>query len=361
MNNEELTTGKKTSRKNKLKEENVNQASDVNIIVKRHQQLFELLNDPHRMWRVLLSLFLIIVVLFIGIAFVVISIKKYYPYNMIRTNLEGASFINSEDKEVIYWLFNTADLWANSGIEVQKGDELTIYASGASFTAIHHLTEASKENKKPHDAWVGTEGQENKNDRDHLRAKFRINKDCDEGTLLMQIVEKDSVNNGNNMNWMELHPNYFRGKHVEIIGKGRSNLRVSEDGVLFFAVNDIVLTDNVLISMYDNWLDTVSMKEENLITEKEKQAIHDGFVNIKDSASYAQFVNNKIIDKVKCMDKKKYKGLELGYYPVIGGDSTLHKMYPLINELVYYKKEKFRDAWYMDNLGSFLIVIERKK
>ena len=282
---------------------------------------------------------------------------------MIRTNLEGASFINSEDKEVIYWLFNTADLWANSGIEVQKGDELTIYASGASFTAIHHLTEASKNNKKPNDAWVGTEGQENKNDRDHLRAKFRINKDCDEGTLLMQIVNKKSINSFKNKeDWPE---DLLKGKHVEIIGKGRSNLRVSEDGILFFAVNDIVLTDKVLGDMYKNWIDTLSIDTLSNISREQidKKNFLETFDSIKDDSSYKKFLTlaepiNKKIDNV---EECKKKGLEIGTYPKLKNDTASYKYYPLINELVYYKKEKFRDAWYMDNLGSFLIVIERKK
>ena len=157
MTNEEASTEKKNSQRKREKKANDQQVSEIKIIVRRHQQLFELLNDPHRMWRVLLSLFLIIVVLFVGIAFVVISIKKYYHYSMIMTNLEGASIMHNEDKEVSYWLFNTADLWANSGIEVQKGDELSIYASGASYTAIHHLTEASRGNYKPDDEWVDTD------------------------------------------------------------------------------------------------------------------------------------------------------------------------------------------------------------
>ena len=45
------------------------------------------------------------------------------------------------------------------------------------------------------------------------------------------------------------------------------------------------------------------------------------------------------------------------YYNGINPDST---SYPLVNELIYYKDKKYRDPWYMDNVGSFLIVIERK-
>ena len=33
--------------------------------------------------------------------------------------------------------------------------------------------------------------------------------------------------------------------------------------------------------------------------------------------------------------------------------------YPVNNELYYYKEKKFRDPWFADNVGSFLVVIER--
>jgi len=356
MTNEEQSAEKTTNRRRKAKRENEHQVSEVKIIVKRHQQLFELLNDPHRMWRVLLSLFLIIVVLFVGIAFVVMSIKKYYPYSMVMTNLEGASIMKSEDKDVSYWLFNSADLWANSGIEVQKGDELSIYASGASYTAIHHLTDASRDNKRPDDKWVDTGGQENTSERNKKRALFRINKDCDEGTLLMQIVNKDSVSRFNDEDCPE---ELLRGQHVEIIGKGRSRLRISHDGVLCFAVNDIVLTDTILSKMYKEWLHTVTGDT----ARKEAKDILTAFYNIKDDASFG---NNIKTLKNKNKTYKDYsrdeKSLDLGHYPVLEkNDSTYYKCYPLVNELVYYRQKKFRDAWYMDNLGSFLIVIERKK
>lgn len=373
MTQEEQNNTKKTARKPKTKTmEDPNQASEVSIVIKRHQQLFELLNDPRRMWRVLLSLFLIIVVLFIGIAFVVLSIKKFYPYNVIETNLQGASIVKTEDKEVIYWLFNTADLWANSGIEVEKGDELTIYASGASYTAIHHLVDASRDNSQPYDSWVNTEGQKKTETRDSLRAQYRIiNKDCDEGTLLMKIVDKDSVER---IKDKDASSKLLGKEDVEIIGKGRSNLRVSKSGVLHFAVNDIILTNDVLNEMYEKFIDSVINNKK--VEIKNKDCIKKKLVTWFDSGE----------DRIDCIVKKnemlKIKGekitetldkeldailnnsLKFGRYPIEENNEKskeYHDAYPLVNELVYYKEHQFRDAWYVDNLGSFLIVIERKK
>ncbi|HIT83661.1 MAG TPA: hypothetical protein IAA99_05645, partial [Candidatus Avibacteroides faecavium] len=154
--------GGHTMEDNKSKVENANgEASGkpkVEVLIVRHKQLFEMLKRPELMWRVLLSLFFVIVVLFAGLALVVISIKSFYPYNSIRTNSYGATIMESEDTEVSYWLFNTAELWANSGIRVKKDEVLTIRASGAAHTAIHHLVEDVDNNNELRDEWVGTGG-----------------------------------------------------------------------------------------------------------------------------------------------------------------------------------------------------------
>ena len=163
----------------------VEEKPKVEVLIIRHKQLFEMLKRPDIMWRVLLSLFCVIVVLFVGLAFVVISIKSFYPYNSIRTNLYGATIMENEDTEISYWLFNTAELWANSGIEVKKGDVLTIRASGASHTAIHHLVEDAGSNKALRDKWVGTGGtRPTGSTRDKYRREYRIARNLPEGILL---------------------------------------------------------------------------------------------------------------------------------------------------------------------------------
>lgn len=334
--------------------------SKLVIEVKRHQQLFDLLSDPKRMWRVLLSLFVVISVIFLGFASVIIAIKKYYPYNIIETNLQGASIMKTEDKEVIYWLFNSADLWANSGIGVKEGDVLTIRASGASFTAIHHLVDASEKNYSPTDEWVGTEGQkmDKSNVRDVLRSAYRINKNYDEGILLMQIVPNDSIIEMDGK--MTASPNCLDNGYIEVIGKERINLLVSQEGVLHFAVNDIVLSDNVINSMYNQWIDSLESRHFVINGEKGKDDVMKSFERI--DLKRLKDLNNLMFNRQKIDSLKKMQiGLALGRYPIIKGDSSFHNAYPFINELVYYKEKGFRDAWYVDNLGSFLIVIERKK
>lgn len=335
-----------------------NKNPEVEVIIKRHQQLLDLLGDTKCYKRLLLMLFMVMTILLVGLTLVVLAVKSMFPYSAIETNFHGATFVKNEDKETIYWLFNTAELWANSGIEVKEGDELTIRASGASYTAIHHLVESSVKNNVPQDKWVSTDGQEKKNRRDSLRAQYRIDKNSDEGILLMQVIPAKFQNNDEEwINKTDKDPMFLARGNIEVIGKERRNLRISQKGVLHFAVNDIVLTDTVLNKMYSEWIDEVAKEDSRILPTDCKSYFYkmkkgDG-KQIKELADrdHKQWPNDTIL-KV---------GLEIGRYPVINGDSNMYKAYPIVNELVYYKEKGFKTPWYMDNLGSFLIVIERKR
>ena len=354
------------------KENTNNQKPELKVVVKYHKQLLEILEKPRLMWRAMLLLFLVLVIIFFGLTFFALTLKRFFPYSVIETNLQGATYVKNEDKEVIYWLFNTADLWANSGIEVKKGDELTIRASGASYTAIHHLVDSSKNNGIPYDEWVGTDGQKKTTRRDSLRVKHRISKTSDEGILLMQVISAKNQNNKKDWVNREDPSNWFLTKgNIEVIGKERRNLKISQDGILHFAVNDIVLTDTILNLMYCEWIDlmdTCYIKKDN--AEKAKAL----FCNIKKSHENSVNELAELRDSINCAKLGKETtlkiGTEIGRYPVIhketkcgidGLDSTYYNAYPVVNELVYYKQKGFRTPWFDDNLGSFLIVIERKR
>lgn len=337
------------------KTESCDAPKKVEVTIVRHKQFFEMLKEPQTMWRVLLSLFFITVIVIIGLSFVVISVKRFYPYNTIQTNMYGATIMKNEDKEVIYWLFNTAELWANSGIKVKKNDELTIRASGASFTAIHHLVEATKDNKEIEDKWVDTDGQPKTRMKDRLRVKYRIISDnCDEGKLLLMVADEDKQND--NADWVKgLTDDMMDKANVEIIGKEKISLKIKKDGILHFAVNDIILTDNVIAKMYKEFVTSIMDKHEKDFSKRKSEINSkiakyiEGTLDIKGIEELNQeFSNYKDV-------KNDTTGLMLGYYP------GKKEYYPLVNELVYYKEHKFRDAWFVDNIGSFLIVIERKR
>jgi len=360
----------------KNKQENVNnQKSETTHIIEivRHRQLYELLCDPKRTWRATLMLIITLVFLFICLTCVTLIIKSFYPYNKINTNAYGATFIKGEDKEVIYWLYNTADLWANSGIKVKKGDVLKIRASGASYSAIHHLIKEAQDNIKSKNNWIEASGQKSNDPRDVLWSEYRLNKTSDMGCLLMCVVEegeehKDSEwlkDNGKGVRYLQA------GDGVEFIDIGKERtITIRKDGILHFAVNDVALSDNVMLDMYCNYLD--SAKAKNVIKEDKnkidsiKMEAKQFFLNSQDSVSTKNFVSiikstgyenpDTTIDNLKSL----INGLQLSC-PMLDNDTINYiKYYPYLNELVYYKDKSYRNAWFVDNLGSFLIVIEKQ-
>lgn len=318
-------------------EESPNESEMQNTLkveIVSNKSLFDILGDTKRVWKVILVLFILVFTIFVALAFVTIAIKRIYPYNDIKINALGATTMQNEDKEVIYWLFNTADLWANSGIKVKKGDLLTIRASGRFHTAIHHLVEDAKKNKKLDDAWVSTDGEgKQENERDRLRAQYRIFKNKPQDALLMQVIPQDidlsdtivnrnhtdtiirdsyrifeyipTFENEKTNNKLQTRDNYY------YIGKEREDLLINNDGILHFAVNDIVLTDSVIKVMQ-------KFAEDNPTRSTER----DG-------------------------------GLRFGEYPPTDPDTSK-------TEMDYYLENHYHNAWYDDNVGSFLIVIERK-
>lgn len=278
----------------------------VTVRLNKYKSLVDALGNRRITMRALLTLFLLGVLLFTGITFIALAIKSLYPYSDITTNALGATTIKSERNEVSYWLFNTAILWADSGIQVKEGDIITIRASGKSNTAIHHLVKAAEDNTQIADKWVGSEGEslasftDSKNrDRDEARRKYRIFPNRESGALIMQVVDNEKPfdtprdDKANDQNF------YF-------IGKERQNIYINHPGTLYFAVNDIVLN-----------MDT-----------------------IRDMKSDPDFAK-----------------MNLGTTTLDNGNT--------VNELDYYGEneevnKKRKTVWFDDNVGSFLIVVEKK-
>lgn len=391
----------------------------VTIEIVRHKRLFEILENPRAMWKVIASLFVIVGVFFIGLAFVVLVVKSFYPYNVIKTNPYGATIIKNEDKEVIYWLFNTAELWANSGIEVKKNDRITIRASGAANTAIHYLVDGASDDCQPEFSWVGTEGLERNTGHSAFRGQFRLVPDAPFGKLLMQIIPVSKQKERGE--WIK-ESTYIDGtdekgeqNQIFTIGKERIELVIPCDGVLHFAVNDVVMSDKNIKDMYLKSLrlfqdsieedckkelqsyidyfnkifnkkddkDSISLKDsiiknDNVIEflKKYKGGILSiEYINLKDLIDRIKdcfkkykdgilSIENNIDDKEKNIKRKglidSLKNLGYGFGVYYQKDDSVHNGYPFVNELIYYYDKKYRDPWYMDNVGSFLIVIERK-
>lgn len=389
------------SEKAKIDQSNTSQLQDADsektaeqqplqIQLVKHRRLFELLEKPRLLWRVIGMSVFVLVALFAGLAGVVLALKSFYPYSSIETNSYGATIMQTEDKEVIYWLFNTAELWANSGVEVKKNDRLTIRSSGASNTAIHKLVNCAIDNQEPSYLWVGTGGLDSDNSSTNYRDMSRIVSDREYGLLLMQVIPDEYSRKS--VQWLKSsdreRQRFFSGsnKNVYIIGGAREDLLISEDGIMHFAVNDIVMTDSILDDIYNQNLDAlvsvlktkvsgsklerlvrnikqtfadIKVKEDTAKVEKLKAYNDSLFARVySDPALIKPFISRNDTITYKQVKEIKY---QFGYYFDDGKGQINVSGYPLINELVYYKLHKFRDPWYADNVGSYLIVIERNR
>ena len=273
-------------------EDNKPKENKIEIEISKYKDLVDALGDPVRVARMVLLIAAVAAILAAGIVAVVVGIKRFYPYKSINSNPYGATIIQDEDNEIIYWLFNSADLWANSGIEVKEGDVISVRTSGAYHTAIHHLVMDADNNTKLDNPWSHSKGDSPSTDsplyeRSKARAKFRIAPDLSQNTILMQVIPSKVGEKDNEFDWRTDTSNacYIDGKRhvlnkvndhyksglkteqkepdIYEIGIGKENIRIRTNGILHFAVNDIALTPRVIDSMKKkpNYIETLELKE----------------------------------------------------------------------------------------------------
>lgn len=366
----------------------------MEIEITRYKGLVNAFNTPTALAKLIIVISLIIVLVFFGISVIALVIKSYYPYKTVNSNEYGATIIENEDNEVIYWLFNTADLWANSGIRVKEGDVISVRASGAFNSSIHHLVDEANENKKGRN-WLNPIGGPNASTpREKHRASYRISQAHPFNTLLMQVIPEDVELKDNDGVWTTEYACYLDGRPKEIknnnntidhaksiypdiyaIGAERDKVTIRSDGVLYFTVNDIALTRKVIAQMKDEVnMNSIKKKdigllrigrfpipdvnEENLF-ERDTSILIKGLENIGYKGECSDTINFGDQLEKKWKWDNSYRELydSLKHYKTNDSNFLLEHY----SELDYYLIRNFVDAWFVDNTGSYLIVIERKK
>ena len=384
----------------KQKEQNVSvkkgEDKKMEIEIARYKGIVNAFNTPTALAKLIIVISLIIVLVFLGISIIALVVKSYYPYKTVNSNEYGATIIENEDNEVIYWLFNTADLWANSGIHVKKGDVISVRASGAFHSSIHHLVNEAKTNKMER-KWVKPMGGPNQSpptDREKSRSSYRISPAQEFNTLLMQVIPETVELKDNDGNWSIDNACYLDGRKKDInnnqtignnrsiypdiyvIGAERDKITIRSDGVLHFAVNDIALTrDNIMKRKEkvqiggpeQNYKDTSKLeigyfplpnKKDICYFNEEKMVLLKGLERMgfrgggSDTMSFACQFSKKKWDN-------DYKDLYNRLISDYGKDTVFYR--EKYTELDYYLIRNFVDAWFVDNVGSYLIVIEREK
>lgn len=397
------------------KERNTKQArtkrngrNKLTIEVRRFQNLIEILKDRRKVLTLSFTIFAIGILLFIGITMIVLSIKRLYPYNDITTNAMGTTTLRSENKDVSYFLLNSAELWANSGIKVKKGQTITIKSSGKKHSAVHHLIKDAHTNAPGlRDPWVGAEGFpesfDTRDPRDGQRARYRIFPNTNQDILLMQIVSKGNPSDKpfglvyNDEEQEFQHEN--NETHFFVVGNRMDNIHIEADGVLYFAINDIVLEDETIIKMlYEcagkeipNELRNImknanKFREDNETTydelEKQYYSIRNKIEqSLNDTSIVSNSLKEKELDSLRarlndiCTSSLRLYVAFLTTFDITEEELNNHKEgkeygkfhfgngYGINNdkiELYGYYMKSYKEAWYEDNVGSFLILVETK-
>ena len=375
-------------------ENNHDKERTVVVEIDSHAQFIRILSDPKMTWRAIFFLSFMLAAIFLLISIVILSLKEPFNIQNFTMNDYGAVTTSTQDDtETTYWLFNSAELWANSGISVEKGDRLTIRTSGRNHGAIHHLSEASLENRRYGYQWSDGNGREQGPEWNDERMYFPISRTNAEGMILMQVFPPDEIYDPTQSpeRQKQLREKYFDGSNpasderIYAIGKERTEILIHQPGRLHFSINDVVLTDANIERLYKRHIKTMIGEGLNASDTTAAWKI----LNIPKPATIVSSTGSDTINNACKVDDDAFRllkttahieglrkfmtsgGLKIDAYPdpeyvtFINRDhptDTIHvKAHPLFNELLYYRHHQYYDAWFVDNIGSMLLVIERKK
>ena len=386
-------------------EQQEQQAKRIVINIERYENLIEALEDRYKVRRMVVAIFCVGALLFLALTVIMLSLKSFFPYSDISTTAFGTTTITDEQKQVSYFLFNTADLWANSGIYVEAGDVISVHSSGSSNTAIHKVHKNADENTF-RDRNYGPLGERlgRESKRDRLRRQFRIFPNYPSNALVMQVVNP-------NLDPKTRTENMAAGnaKNFYYIGAQRDNIHIVQEGVLHFAVNDIVLDAPTILKMTVANLAVMADIERDNVEKRvpgwktawfneyiwkklyPKVDYRDDKLLYRDTSQNETYgidrtINMSVLNDICHMsredDKTQVETIQSFIEKAVKNDSVAKRYQILMtdktafcfggygrskfdvdstykSEMDYYLEHNYKQAWYDDNLGSFLILVEK--
>ena len=125
------------------------------------------------------------------------------------------------------------------------------------------------------------------------------------------------------------------------------------------------------MQLYIDSFDKILKNNKKDKNKKDKETLKDIIIEDDNVGKFLQKYEGGILSKKEAEKNKEIyikrknlidnlKNLGYGFGVYYQKDDSMHEGYPFVNELIYYYDNKYRNPWYMDNVGSFLIVIERK-
>lgn len=164
--------------------------------------------------------------------FVLFTHEVLFYDNKNEINTQGAVEIKmSCEREHYFFLLNCATRWANSGIEVMKGDEVQITISGGFHDDLRGLVLAARQNTIPMYRWNF--------DNELLPATplcIYHGKDAKFSSLLYQIQPETKIRDKEALS--------LQTENIRQYNKEQSTFVAEESGYLLFCVNDQFCTDS---------------------------------------------------------------------------------------------------------------------
>jgi len=206
--------------------------------------------------------------------------------NEISTNNVGAlNPKKSLGREYGIFLFNPAELWADSGIRLSKKDRFRISVSGAFHSSFKDLVDDAESNEvKPEIRWIGQKSrsssrasQKNKKVwgiyQKHIypvlskNLQDRNGEDPYFGALLYTVAPEYTLDN-------PLDTNYTRHVRVWKEKDATSFSKVESPGVLRLAVNDIYFEDGTALEDYARQTDSTRFIKDDFRPSVIKDSEH---------------------------------------------------------------------------------------
>lgn len=216
-------------------------------------------NPRYNFWLLAIVMMLIIVAMGYCVRFFITDLLFFSeaPYS----NTGGALVIEQPLKRTHHiYLFNTAEYWSDTGIDITSGDRVYITVSGGFFSNIHQQCTNAKVNRPAELMSVVTMGTRVDNfGASPAMENARVSPDDDYGVVLCLIAPEVKVNNTADA---AKKPSYeltkslkFNHSTPEIIEPGEH----TTGGRLKFCINDIYFTDRIIDSLLSDSMGKVKI------------------------------------------------------------------------------------------------------
>lgn len=271
------------------------------------------------------------------------------------------------------FLFNTSEVWANPGIQVNKGDKIRINISGGFNSSIQDVLDDSRKNDTLKYEWryIGKENlfnkeakQSDRNDLQYCLSKgyyrkltaFKKAYHYNFGTILYTIQPESSdlknypkqsiLDNNDIIPWNA-------GNSQKTNNGDRAFHKAKQTGYIYFAVNDLVFDEETQIEGY-----YINARTKNAEEEKKMRSSLNYVYNPFESVS-KELSEIKQKDTVEVECKKTY-----GLLRTINKDNYIRAQLRRnsINDqkilLEQTKVKQDHSFLYKDNLGQLLVAVE---